>query len=111
MPTRPFIDTFRHIEGGMLLEELAERQRDIIEAVSHTNKKGELTLKLTYTPEGHGQVSIEADLKLKTPKLARGRSLFFITPDANLERNDPRQTEMELRSVNDERPSEFRKVS
>lgn len=111
MTTRPFIDTLRHIEGGVLLEELAEAQRDIIQAIGHTNKKGELTIKFTYTPEGHGQVSIEADIKLKAPQLARGRSLFFITPEANLERNDPRQTELELRTVNDERPSEFKKVS
>lgn len=110
MSTRPFIDTFRHIEGGLLLEELAERQREILQAVSHTNKKGSLTITLNYTPEGHGQVSIEADIKAKAPKLARGRSLFFLTPDANLERNDPRQQEMELRTVTDERPSEFKKV-
>ena len=111
MSTRPFMDTLRHIEGGVLLEELAEAQRELIQAIGHTNKKGELTVKFTYTPEGHGQVSIEADIELKAPQLARGRSIFFVTPEANLERNDPRQTELELRTVSDEPIAEFRKVS
>ncbi len=110
MSTRPCIDTFRQIEGGILLEELADKQSEVLKAVQHTNKKGMLTITLSYTPEGQGQVSIEADIKTKAPKMSRGRSLFFVTPDANLERNDPRQAELELRSVDDERPTEFKKV-
>lgn len=110
MNTRPFIDTFRQVEGGILLEELADTQREIIQAIQHTNKKAVLTITLTYTPEGQGQVSIEADIKAKAPKLSRGRSLFFMTPDANLERNDPRQTTLELRPVDDNRPTTFKEA-
>jgi hypothetical protein len=71
MPIRPFIDTLRHVEGGQLLDELAEQQQAIIQAVQHTHKKGVLTITLNYTPEGAGaQVSIEADIKAKTPMLS-----------------------------------------
>lgn len=111
MSTRPFIDVFRQIESGILLDELADRQKEILEAVRHTHKKGTLTITLSYTPEGNGQVSIEADIKAKAPKMPRGRTLFFITPEANLERNDPRQTEMELRTVPVEPLTHIKKVS
>lgn len=110
MTTRPFVDTFRQIESGILIDELADKQQEIIKAVQLTNKKGALTITLSYTPEGNGQVSIEADVKTKAPKMSRGRSIFFVTPDANLERNDPRQSELNLRSIDDERPAEFKKV-
>lgn len=110
MNTRPFIDTFRHIEGGCLLDDLADQQRQVIEAVRHTHRKGSLTLTLSYTPEGHGQISIEADVKIKAPKRARGKSIFFVTPDANLERNDPRQRELDIQPVADDRPTQFKQA-
>lgn len=105
MSTRPFIDTLRQIQGGFLLEELAETQRELVQAIQHTNKRGTLTLTLTYTPEGQGQLSIEAAVKTKAPTLARGRSLFFVTPDANLDRNDPRQQSLDMRVVEDGAPT------
>lgn len=110
MQTRPFIDTLRHVEGGMLLDSLSDIQQQIVEAVRFTNKNGEITIKLTYRPEGAGQLSIEADIKSKAPKMQRGKSIFFITKDANLERNDPRQTELDIRSVDDDRPETFKQV-
>lgn len=108
--SRPFIDTLRQIEGGLLLEELADLQRELVEAVRHTGKKGTLTLTLSYTPEGQGQLSIAADLKTKAPKTNRGRSIFFITPDANLDRHDPRQQELDIRIVEDDRPQTIKTV-
>lgn len=103
MATRPFVDTLRDIEFGTLLEQLAEEQKDVVDAVMETGKKGEITVKLTYTPEGQGQITIAADLKAKKPQLPRGKSLFFVTPERNLSRQDPRQQELEgLRSVKED---------
>lgn len=108
--TRPFIDTLRQIEAGFLLEDLAEKQRELVEAIQHTGKKGTLTITLSYVPEGQGQLSIAADLKVKAPQMARGRSLFFITPDANLDRNDPRQQELDIRLVDPDQPATLKHV-
>ena len=108
MGARPFIDTLRQVDGGFLLEEMAETQRELVQAIQHTNRRGTLTLTLTYTPEGQGQLSIEAAVKAKAPTLPRGRSLFFVTPDANLDRNDPRQQTLDMRVVEDERPNPLR---
>lgn len=108
--TRPFIDILRQIEAGFLLDELAERQRELVEAIQHTGKKGTLTITLSYVPESQGQLSITADIKAKAPQMARGRSLFFITPDHNLDRHDPRQQELDIRLVEADQPTTLKHV-
>lgn len=99
MATRPFLDTLREIEGGNLLDELSEIQHDLLGAIQSTNKEGEITIKLKYKPDGHGQMFITAETKTKEPKFPRGKSLFFITSDNNLSRQDPRQSSLDLRRV------------
>ena len=56
MGTRPFTDTLREIEYGKLLEDLADQQQKLVDAVLATQKKGSLTIKLDYVPEGDGQI-------------------------------------------------------
>lgn len=109
---RPFIDTLRDIEAGGLLDELTETQHSLIDAIRLTGKGGELTIKLTYKPDGGGQMTVKADVKSKEPVLSRGTSLFFLTPEGNITRRDPRQQEIPLRSVGEEQPPEnMRQVS
>lgn len=109
--SRPFIDTLRDIEAGGLLDELSETQHSLIDAIRLTGKGGELTIKLAYKPDGNGQMTIKADVKAKEPALSRGRSLFFLTPEGNLTRRDPRQQDLPLRTVNDDKPEVLRQVS
>lgn len=109
---RPFIDTLRDIEAGGLLDELSETQHSLIDAIRQTGKGGELNIKLIYKPDGSGQMTIKADVKAKEPILARGTSLFFLTPEGNLTRRDPRQQDLALRSVEDDTaPGALRQVS
>lgn len=109
---RPFIDTLRDIEAGGLLDELSETQHSLIDAIRLTGKGGELNIKLTYKPDGSGQMTIKADVKSKEPILSRGTSLFFLTPEGNLTRRDPRQQDLQLRHVSEESPPEqLRQVS
>lgn len=109
--SRPFIDTLRDIEAGGLLDELSETQHSLIDAIRLTGKGGELTIKLAYKPDGNGQMTIKADVKAKEPALSRGTSLFFLTPEGNLTRRDPRQQDLLLRTVNDDKPEVLRQVS
>lgn len=111
MTKRPFIDTLRDVEAGGLLDELTDTQHSLVDAIRATGKAGELTIKLTYKPEGAGQMTIKADVKSKEPVLARGTSLFFLTPEGNLSRRDPRQQELSLRTVDSEPAPELRQVS
>lgn len=109
---RPFIDTLRDIEAGGLLDELSETQHKLIDSIRLTGKGGELNIKLTYKPDGSGQMTIKADVKSKEPILSRGTSLFFLTPEGNLTRRDPRQQDLTLRNVSEEIPPEqLRQVS
>ncbi|WP_339405216.1 hypothetical protein [Pseudomonas helleri] len=109
--SRPFIDTLRDIEAGGLLDELSETQHSLIDAIRLTGKGGELTIKLAYKPDGNGQMTIKADVKAKEPALSRGTSLFFLTPEGNLTRRDPRQQDLALRTVGAEKPEVLRQVS
>ncbi|WP_207815485.1 hypothetical protein [Pseudomonas sp. 50_B] len=99
---RPFIDTLRDIEAGGLLDELSEAQFGLIDAIRLSGKGGKLVIELTYKPDGRGQMNIKADVKVKEPTLSRGTSLFFLTPEGNLTRRDPRQQDLPLRPVLDE---------
>lgn len=103
---RPFIDTLRDIEAGGLLDELSEAQFQLIDAIRLSGKSGKLVIELNYKPDGRGQMTIKADVKVKEPELSRGTSLFFLTPEGNLSRRDPRQQDLPLRPVEaDESPT------
>lgn len=94
MATRPFIDTLRQIERGHFLNELATQQQELIQAIQDTRKQGELIVKLKYQPETDGQLSVEASIISKAPTKTRGRTLFFMTPEGNLDIFDPRQADI-----------------
>lgn len=96
---RPFIDTLRDVEFGHLLNELSEKQNEVVTAVQSTGKAGKLVIELDYKPEGQGQLTIRSNIKTKIPTLPRGTTLFFVTPERNLTRDDPRQQKLELREV------------
>jgi hypothetical protein len=99
MAIRPFFDTLREIERGQLLETLAETQQQVCEGVRETMKQGEIKITLKYRYESDGQLTVEVDVKHKVPQLPRGKTLFFLTHEGNLERDDPRQRAMDLRTV------------
>lgn len=48
MTTRPFIDTFRAIESGILLDALADKQQEIVDAVRNTHKVHEAAISEIY---------------------------------------------------------------
>lgn len=109
---RPFIDTLRDLEAGALLDELTEAQHKLVDAIRLAGKGGELVIKLGYKPDGRGQMNIKSEIRVNEPKLSRGTSLFFLTPEGNLTRRDPRQQDLALRPVEeDEAPANLRHVS
>jgi hypothetical protein len=61
--------------------------------------KGTLTITLALSAEDNGTITIDADVKTKTPKLRRARSLFFVTKGNNLVKENPRQRKLPLREV------------
>lgn len=96
MSKRPFLDTMRELEAGDLVEDLTDAQHAIVAAIEEYGGVGEITLKLKYKRDGK-QIQITSNLVHKTPKPSRGISLFFVTPENNLSRDDPRQKTFDIR--------------
>lgn len=107
--TRPFIDMFRELEHGGLLEHLTDEQVDMLEAIEATGKKGSIQVTFEYIPDGK-QVVIRANVVSKAPKFARPQTIFFVGEDKNLQRDDPRQKKLELATPKQEN-KELREVS
>ena len=98
---RPFLDILRDLGQGITHDELSEKLQELVAAVAETGKGGTLSLAITIKPTDSksGAVVVFAEVKTKPPKPPTQASVFFITPDNNLQRQDPRQATMELREI------------
>lgn len=76
-----------------------EKLAQLILAVSANQKPGTLTLKITVRPSTAGALAVKADVATKLPKGLPAETLLWPTPDGNLIGNDPRQEQIDLRTV------------
>lgn len=98
---RPFFDVLRDIRKGECIAELDEQLAKLQQAVSETNKAGELTLKIKIQPaqrDDATQVFITDEVRLKEPRLPKAATLFFASRHG-FTRRDPNQVELDLKSV------------
>lgn len=111
MATRPFTDTLRDLRGGVLMDELSEGLNKVVSAVRDTGKVGSLTLTIKVKPASKGNLDtmfLEDTLKIVAPENDKGATVFFATPEGNLQRNDPRQTSLELKVVPEDKPQQLK---
>lgn len=96
-----FVFALQQLCGGRTQEELSKELNQLVLDCRSTGKAGELTLKINVRPDkgDNGQYFLKPEIKTKTPKFEVSESLFWATPDGNLQRQDPSQGELELRSV------------
>lgn len=99
-----FLEVLKQLNGGRTLKELSEQTNQLVQSCRATGKKGELALKITFTPDkgDNGQYFLTDDVKVKAPIFERGKTLMWGTPDGNLQRTDPNQGELELRVVSEQ---------
>ena len=92
------------LHRGDLLDTLDDELAGVLDAVRETGKAGKLVLTITVKTPGQGsdQVTVGATTKATVPKMPRADSLFY-TDGKRLMREDPRQSKLDLRSV-EERP-------
>lgn len=102
--------TVAQLRAGATQEELSEKLSEAVNMARETGKQAEVTLKLIVKPVGDGQYELRDKVSDKLPEMQRGMTLMFGTPDGNLMREDPRQNKMNLRGVEDDKPTEFRKA-
>lgn len=97
---RTFAQTIDSLRFGTLSDELTDKLRELVNQCATTGRAGTITLTLALKPGKGGQIEVFDEVKLKLPKEEKGSSLMFATPENNLQREDPRQMQLEgLRSV------------
>lgn len=88
------------MRSGAVASDVNAKFSDVLKGVIETGGKGELTIKLSIKPSKMGmggavvEVEMEHDTKLKVPELQIGKSVFFVTAEGDLTRDDPAQTAM-----------------
>jgi hypothetical protein len=96
------------INDGSTHGALTADLHELFTQVQQTGKSGSLTLKIKVASASKGnysvdKVTITADRKLELPKPDQPQDFFWLTEDAEPTRQHPRQHELELRTVGDER--------
>ncbi len=99
-----FLFVIGQLRYGATQAELSEALNACVNAARETGSKATLTLSLQILPDGDGTYRIEDKFVHKLPSLKRGSTIMYGTPEGNLEREDPRQKSLDLRSVPDARP-------
>lgn len=98
---RPFFDVIRDLRRGMLLDECSDAMQEVVKAVDETGKPAKLTLEITVKPAARvgGAVNVSDKVTVKLPALPNGETIMFMTPENNIVANDPKQQQLELKSV------------
>ncbi|MBX9594315.1 MAG: hypothetical protein K2X46_08135 [Roseomonas sp.] len=99
MNARPFLDLLREHRNGLTHDELTEALNEVVEAVTTERKAGRLVLTIAVKPHADGAVMVADDIKVTKPKPTKGGSIFFVTPENNLIREDPKQARLPLQEV------------
>lgn len=107
---RPFTDTLNQLRFGTLNDDLSAELNKLVQTVANTGKAGELKLTIKLKPGKGGQIEVFDDITVKAPKEERGSSIMFATPEGNLQREDPRQMQIERLRTVDRETGELRKV-
>jgi len=109
--SRPFVSVAAEIRRGEFLDELADAMQELVSGVEEAGKAGKLVIEIAVAPasKGQGAVKVADKITLKLPTLPAGETIMFVTPENNLVANDPRQSSLELKSVDVSR-GELKKV-
>ncbi len=100
-PLRPFSDWLTDHARGTVDQEMTAAMAEVVEAVSHLEKKGTVTLEVTIDTAGSGgrTVSTACVVKAKPPTPAPEQSIFYVAEGGSLDREDPFQKALHLKRV------------
>ena len=100
MSARPITDFLREHRNGVTLDDLSDALQTLVAAVVEEQRGGKLAITIAVKPLGKSDgFEVSVDHKVVAPKPTPGVSIFFASPENNLQRQDPRQQTMELREV------------
>ena len=88
-----FTQTLAKISYGDAADQASDMLADLVKAVGEHEREGTLTLTLTVKPRGKdsGQVEVTAKTTTKLPVREIAPSMFFVTEEGGLVRDNPRQ--------------------
>jgi len=96
-----FESVLRNQRRGHLLSELSEKLQAAVLAVKEHTKEATVTLTFKIAPANGdaSAISVTDEIKVKLPEARKANTLFYSTDDGRLVRDDPNQTEMELKTL------------
>lgn len=97
-----FIALLQGKTGGVTLPQLDAELAQLVQKVQESGRKGSLTYKVIVLPNAKKGVRIEDTVDVKEPKQETGVSFFWVGSGGALLRNDPNQSELPLRVVEDD---------
>lgn len=108
-----FLNTVKTLRNGHTQDELSEALNELVQACRETNKTGEITLKIKVRPDksGNGQYFLEDTFNCKKPESERGQTIYFGTPEGNLQREDPDQKILDLKQVASQAPANTKQLN
>jgi hypothetical protein len=83
------------LRRGETLAEFAEAVETLVRAVQETSKAGTISLSITVKPMGGNKVSVADKIRSSLPEATHEDTIFFVTEDGVLSRQNPRQLSME----------------
>ena len=89
-----FMRTYGELRKGTAMTEASAELARVVQEVQNTGMPGELKITLKVEPNGEQEVAIIDRVEAKIPKKANRKTHFFIGSEGQLQRDDPRQTEM-----------------
>lgn len=96
-----FLTLLQNHRGGQALCDLSEGLRKAIQAAQLQGKPAGIVLKIAIKPAGQGcgAIIVADDIKVKLPENEKVTSFFYSDEAGNLHRNDPKQRELPLRTI------------
>lgn len=97
--SRSIVDTLRHLNGGIFIDEASDALADVVKAVDLTGKTGSVTIKIDIRRATAGAMAVRGTYSVKRPSEPAIEALLFHTPEGNLLTEDPSQKKLDLRPV------------
>ncbi len=93
---KPLMEVLGQIRGGAAINDAAKDFLELCQRVRDTGKPGSITLTIKVNPDKNDPdvYEVTPDVTVKLPKVARAKGLFYMTPAAELVREDPKQAKM-----------------
>lgn len=95
------IQTMCVLDRGRFIIECGRELQELTDAIVDTNKGGDITIKLKVKPSGWSQSTgrpnqfdFQPKVSINKPRAEPNTTIFFVTEDRKLTRDDPDQIDM-----------------